>query len=287
MFHINLWNTATNQKLITFAGCNTAGGNKDGSSSSSDSNITKRAVDRGADAAVGWTTTVSAGSHTNWLKRYNDALAEGETLSQAISHANSYIYLPGSGVKNVKYYGSGSLTITSTNATLDAHVYDMSILENRSNQMIIEEIFCSAILSSDVVTVSDEYVCYAYEANNGCYWVDVYFKSNGVITSAAISIQLNGDGDIVGVNTQDLPTNNLSNISTILNQRMPTLASINKKKQIALEEQSSVSLFESVHSQTQFEYYDVARNKTFLITYTEVVDELGAKYIKEDVSLVG
>lgn len=57
-------------------------------------------MDQGADAAVGWTTTVSAGSHTNWLKRYNNSLAGGKTVSQAINDANSYIYLPGSGVKN-------------------------------------------------------------------------------------------------------------------------------------------------------------------------------------------
>ena len=77
--YTNLWNTASNQKLITFAGCNTAGGgDKNGGSGSTSDNITKRVVDQGADAAVGWTTTVSAGSHTNWLKRYNNSLAGGK-----------------------------------------------------------------------------------------------------------------------------------------------------------------------------------------------------------------
>ena len=87
-------------KTHYFAGCNTAGGDsKNGGSGASTDSITKRVVDQGAEAAIGWTTTVSAGSHTNWLKRYNNALADGKSVSQAINAANSYIYLPGSGVK--------------------------------------------------------------------------------------------------------------------------------------------------------------------------------------------
>ena len=90
------------KKLITFAACNTAKGS---------SNISKRAVNKGAKVAVGWTTSVSAGSHKNWLRRYNTALGSGKTVAQAINSANSYTYLPGSGVKNVKYYGDGTIKI--------------------------------------------------------------------------------------------------------------------------------------------------------------------------------
>lgn len=43
--YINIWNTAQYQSIITFAGCNTAGGDKEGTSSST-SSITERAVQR-------------------------------------------------------------------------------------------------------------------------------------------------------------------------------------------------------------------------------------------------
>lgn len=171
--YTNLWNTAKNQKLITFAGCNTAGGNKNGGSTSTNNNIVKRAVDRGADVAVGWTTTVSAGSHTNWLKRYNNALADGKSVSQAINAANSYIYLPGSGVKNVKYYGNGNVKITSARRSSALNLYDSSILEVDRNQVIFKEIIDLAFMSNGFFDTED-YQGYVYPTDEG-YLVDVYY----------------------------------------------------------------------------------------------------------------
>lgn len=37
-------------------------------------------------------------------------------------------------------------------------------------------------------------------------------------------------------------------------------------------------------NQVQFEYYDVTEKTTYLITYTEITDDIGAKYITETVS---
>lgn len=41
---------------------------------------------------------------------------------------------------------------------------------------------------------------------------------------------------------------------------------------------------ERVSNQVQFEYYDVTEKTTYLITYTEITDDIGAKYITETVS---
>lgn len=92
-------------KLVTFGGCKTAAGT---------SNMTYNAVACGAQTAVGWSTTVYVGSHSNWLCRYNNALADGYTVTDAAHAANSYIYLPGSGVTNVVIAGNGNLIIANS-----------------------------------------------------------------------------------------------------------------------------------------------------------------------------
>lgn len=93
----------SNVKLITFAGCNTASNNND--------NIAYKAQQEGASTTVGWTVSVGAGSHTSWLKRYNDYLNKGYTVEQAISHADSFSYTDNS-VKKHKVYGNKNLTLS-------------------------------------------------------------------------------------------------------------------------------------------------------------------------------
>ena len=51
-----------------------------------------------------------------------------------------------------------------------------------------------------------------------------------------------------------------------------------------VEEQGKIRSSERVSNQVQFEYYDVTEKTTYLITYTEITDDIGAKYITETVS---
>ena len=151
-------------------------------------------MDQGADAAVGWTTTVSAGSHTNWLKRYNNSLAGGKTVSQAINDANSYIYLPGSGVKNVKYYGNGNLTITSSKSSSSNRQSDMSLLNYDDNNATFEEIVKLALTNNESFD-TEKYLGYIYDADDG-YVVDVYYKNRDIVTNVAISCYIRTTGEI-------------------------------------------------------------------------------------------
>lgn len=89
-------------KLITFAGCNTA---------SEYDNITKRAHDYGVLTTVGWTKSIGSGSHSLWLKRYNDYLNKGYTVISAMKHADSFSYADND-VKKHHYYGNGNLRLT-------------------------------------------------------------------------------------------------------------------------------------------------------------------------------
>ena len=233
--YTNLWNTASNQKLITFAGCNTAGGgDKNGGSGSTSDNITKRVVDQGADAAVGWTTTVSAGSHTNWLKRYNNSLAGGKTVSQAINDANSYIYLPGSGVKNAKYYGNGNLTITSSKSSSSNQQSDMSLLNSEDHNATFEEIVKLALTNNESFD-TEKYLGYIYDADDG-YVVDVYYKNRDIVTNVAITLYIGTTGEIREIKPHNIPTKSLSNIPIILSKEAITSASESFKSRIAVEE---------------------------------------------------
>lgn len=83
--------------LVVFAGCKTAEGS---------SNITKYMVDRGAKTSIGWKVSIGAGSHTNWLKRFNDKLkTNSSTIQEAASYADGYNYVD-NGVKNYVIYGN-------------------------------------------------------------------------------------------------------------------------------------------------------------------------------------
>lgn len=283
--YINIWNTAQYQSIITFAGCNTAGGDKDKEgTSSSTSSITERAVDQGAGVAVGWTSTVSAGSHTNWLKRYNDALADGKTVAQAISTANSYIYLPGSGVKNVVYYGDGSITLSSIASRSVDNAFDAPNKLSKSNLSVLNEIKNLALKNQNGFD-TDTLVGYVYEADNGLI-VDAYFKCNGAITSSAITIQIGETGEVLGYKTHNITTTNLASVSEILSGISAKLVSTSAKNDIAAMERSDISDSETLVGQNQFVYYDVITEETYLVTYTEVLDDIGAKYVKENVALI-
>ena len=96
---VGLSGNMSSVKLVTFAACLTASNN--------DNNITAKAVSYGADTAVGWSSEINAGSHSNWLARYNDKLATGSTVLQAVTYANSFTYLD-SDVKDARIYGNRS-----------------------------------------------------------------------------------------------------------------------------------------------------------------------------------
>lgn len=282
--YINLWNTSQYQSIITFAGCNTAGGNKDGGSTST-SSITERAVDQGAGVAVGWTSTVSAGSHTNWLARYNNALANGQSVSQAITTANSYIYLPGSGVKNVVYYGDGSITLSSIASRTSNSGFDMPCVTSQKNLDVLNEIKTLALNNPEGFT-TDNLVGYVYDAENG-FIVDAYYKCGGVMTNYAITLQIGNNGELIGYKVHNSSVSDLSTVPEMLSHISTRSAAASVKKAIADEECANVDDNDTILGQEQFEYYDVTSGQTYLVTYTEVMDDIGAKYVKENLTLIG
>lgn len=91
--------------LISFVGCLTGRGS---------SNITKSAVSSGASCALGFIDEISSRSTNgkNWLISYNNYLAQGKTVTYAVSHATAEY--PSSNLGDYAVIeGSGSTTIAA------------------------------------------------------------------------------------------------------------------------------------------------------------------------------
>ena len=94
--------------LVTYATCNSAGTNGNYSSNS----IATATANRGADVVVGFRDTINDGSARNWSKRYNDKLGEGSGVYDAISYANSFVYLfPSVKQVHICHHGDNNIKI--------------------------------------------------------------------------------------------------------------------------------------------------------------------------------
>jgi hypothetical protein len=93
-------------RLISFVGCDTA---------STSDNLCTRAVDgnAGADAALGFTDNIHSrdASGQLWLRKYNDALAFGYSVYDAVEYAESFA--PDSDLADYWHIEGGS-TVTIT-----------------------------------------------------------------------------------------------------------------------------------------------------------------------------
>ncbi|HCY73771.1 MAG TPA: hypothetical protein DHU75_06735 [Rikenellaceae bacterium] len=95
-------------KLFTFVGCNTATNNV---------NLCTSAEDGGATCVVGFTDTINGltTEGQNWKKAYNNALGNGETVSDAIAYATTLHPNCNLG-DSAKTYGDASINIALNNS---------------------------------------------------------------------------------------------------------------------------------------------------------------------------
>lgn len=113
--------------LIIFGGCQTASGT---------SNISSYAVSKGARTSIGWTDSINSGSHTNWLKRFNNKIKDKTTtVSEAKKSADGHIYVD-SRVKTGKIYGNGNYNpwyfMNAGNKSLSIESLGQNCFENNS-----------------------------------------------------------------------------------------------------------------------------------------------------------
>jgi len=92
---------------ISLVGCSTA--------SNGNTNITWKAVNKGANSALGFTDSINSRTSDGkgWLQKYNDALANGYTISRCLTYASSFYSSSNLGTY-AKIYGSSSNTVASS-----------------------------------------------------------------------------------------------------------------------------------------------------------------------------
>jgi 4-aminobutyrate aminotransferase-like enzyme len=88
--------TISNMKLMVFVGCYTGKGGTNGA------NLPHVAVSHGANAAIGFSTTLVCSAANTWTKDYFDSLSSGYTVSQAYTISMNYgsMSYSGTGLEN-------------------------------------------------------------------------------------------------------------------------------------------------------------------------------------------
>ena len=141
--------------LAVFGACNTALGND---------NIAKRACENGALVTIGWTDEIRSSSFENWLLRFNNYLAQGSSISDAVSYADSFFYVPGSHVKDHVMYirepWGGNLALSNNNSLLSN---DTTIETTRAETDIMEEKEKISIMGKNVI---DEVAAIIHDYDN-------------------------------------------------------------------------------------------------------------------------
>jgi|GEM_PF-3377567 len=90
--------------LMVFAGCLTA------SKEESSENLLTRAIDNGAQTAVGFPDSIGTSSASKWRCKFSDGLALGKTVLESINYANSFDY-DDTLVRNATYEGNPDLIL--------------------------------------------------------------------------------------------------------------------------------------------------------------------------------
>ena len=200
----------TNTKLVIYDACSTAS-NGDGSGR----NLCTTTRDRGANAVLGWRVTIYANSAFEWQKRFQNRLALGHTITNAVAYADQFSYSD-NGIKSHTLYGNGNQVIKKSKAAASASLQE-EFPEQR--QIAISPLQATyATLSYDRVAeaiteqlpgfdASDYRVVCTQTSEDGKNFVIDYTKRVGeFLTDSGYTVVFqNGRADTVYDNTVSMP----------------------------------------------------------------------------------
>lgn len=188
--------------LAVFAACNTAGENNVLDANS----ITYQAAVEGMEVSVGFRDVINTASLESWSERFNQKLADGYGVYDAVTYANTFTYLYGN-VKRVHvvHHGEGNVKIggyrtnaarnilntcnkresllTDAERSLVANESNIfKILENKNNKFNENnyEIVRNEFKSTNVLTQKCENIEY----------VDLIFKVGDYLTEEGYTIEI-------------------------------------------------------------------------------------------------
>ncbi len=264
--YVGINNNMSHVKLVTYAGCETASNNYN--------NITYASTNQGATCAVGWTTNVGASSHSNWLERYNDKLASGESVISAVGYANSFTYLDNN-VKNARIAGKLNLTIkNSKSKSITTYKEKLKYIPLSENINVINN---DEIDTTSISKIIREYN-YNYDERNfkieihkitdkWDFTIDFIETFNGIETNSGYTAIIN-DGNLESIADNYQNTLNTQSISPYT--KIPVLSkdTLNRIFKTAQNKALEIGAGEIIN-QTEKYYYDYNTKTLKLIVYTE------------------
>ncbi len=242
----------SNNKLSVFAACNTANGTD---------TITKRAYEEGSDAAIGWTVKVDASSHSQWLARFTNELANGKSVSEAAQYANGYTYSD-TNVKSYKIYGDTTLVIKRSLADVDS--LERAIELNESIEVNISEKEIEDLNSYMIDNVGLNF-------NNVCTEITNLSNGNGVVdykimisgcetTSGYVAIINNNVVTAIYKNNVDIPIPMSINLEEI---------DIDRAFQEAKE---NIDAYDIILEQEGKRMYDAISGEMYYLVFTTYIE---------------
>ena len=271
--------------LWVFAACQTASGS---------SNITKYAADQGAKSSIGWVPSIGAGSHTNWLKRFNGQIkTKTKTVAQSASSASGWIYLD-NGVKNYKIYGyttynpwyfMNAAEKGSTSYELDSDEY---IIENNilaKNEVVSETEIKKSAENFIKNNINKNFNLKDYKVEiNGTdeKYYDYVLHVDGIRTNIGYTVVAEVSGQVrIYDNTENYIIAQVKNsIQTVSHKATQSSANIARTNsmQTAISNDLTAQNYK-VHLETA--YYDVFTNRLYNAVFVEVETSEGLFYVNE------
>lgn len=273
--------------LVILLGCSTA---------TDTISLAKYFVNNGAETSIGWNEDVSNVALGDWLENFNEKLATNSTVQEAVSYANSKIYID-SAVKNNTIFGNANLI--PRNKFLLART--LSENENLSNQYVINkkvnvinEFKSEEMMKSEIEKIIKEKI--NPEFNSANYQVEINgidevvydyilyldnIRTNlgySIITrkNKIIYIRDNTNGEDINV------------LKGQLEESESKIEAIDEK--ISMITQKAYEMTQSDYDNSTFEiinetlYYDTELGKLCNVTHILVIDNvIGTRYVVEHV----
>ena len=280
--------------LAVFAGCKTAQGT---------SNIARSAHDYGAKISMGWSDSVYAYDHSNWLERFNQKLAAGKSVDEAAEYADMFGYFPGANVRDHVEYAlpadlQRSLVLNGSQAssTFEMEAAPRNMIEDYNGDVIIDrqnilEELAAFIKKSDNSFNIEDYRVYTHENGAERTTIDLIRVIGGFETNSEFTAILNGN-KLVSLydKSKELSKEESESIIKLSNrlgisrnceseQSIAILHENTEKMQnapkelvealrVALEKTQASPQKEAVRQRYHY-YYDMESKKTCILVYTE------------------
>lgn len=281
--------------LAVFAGCETGKGAM---------SLASLACMLGAKVSIGWQATVGDNSQRKWLKRFNNALADGKSVEKALEYADAYsFYSSNSAVKDwavyfsnyEKFYTPGSLLPQGGAAEIMAsgiaeqEPAPKNLMESYQGDTLIPGKNITAEIGEIIHAIDDsfnlnDYNVYVYDHGEGVFSTIEYIRVIGGFETNSGFVAIYEDNALKSLydNTVEISEDTASRIcamgslldSASQTRSMQGIATPEASEELAealqlARERTQASPKKEVAQQRYQYYYDLERDLPYILVYTD------------------